>query len=156
VCISDKRFQDENAVEAALLFNDKTFPPLLPRKLRVSRAKSVKRNDPKNGTSRNPKAAATDSRVPNRSMQGRARKLLGRAGATQLRRGEDKPNKRQKNEDKSIAPPESFIFEGHRARSNQGHAGFKLGGSGKRKGKPKTRSSKRGAAWKAARGKKDK
>lgn len=33
------QFEDENAVEAALLMNEKKFPPLLPRILRVMRAK---------------------------------------------------------------------------------------------------------------------
>ncbi len=38
------QFDDENAVEAALGLNEKKFPPMLPRKLRVSRAKAIKRN----------------------------------------------------------------------------------------------------------------
>ena len=36
------QFHDENAVEAALLLDGKRFPPMLPRTLRVSRAKRVK------------------------------------------------------------------------------------------------------------------
>ncbi|OCT49283.1 Nucleolar protein 12 [Cladophialophora carrionii] len=36
------QFKDENSVEAALLMNDKKFPPMLPRKLRVMRARKTK------------------------------------------------------------------------------------------------------------------
>ncbi|EXJ57085.1 hypothetical protein A1O7_07429 [Cladophialophora yegresii CBS 114405] len=36
------QFRDENGVEAALLMNDKKFPPMLPRKLRVMRARKTK------------------------------------------------------------------------------------------------------------------
>ncbi|KAJ9615728.1 Nucleolar protein 12 [Cladophialophora chaetospira] len=36
------QFQDENSVEAALLMNEKKFPPMLPRKLRVMRARKMK------------------------------------------------------------------------------------------------------------------
>ncbi|KIW65654.1 hypothetical protein PV04_07894 [Phialophora macrospora] len=36
------QFKDENGVEAALLMNDKKFPPMLPRKLRVMRARKTK------------------------------------------------------------------------------------------------------------------
>jgi nucleolar protein 12 len=39
------QFYDENSVEAALLYNDKKFPPLLPRKLRVTRARKPNRAD---------------------------------------------------------------------------------------------------------------
>ena len=35
------QFTDENAVEAALLMNEKKFPPMLPRKLRVMRARKM-------------------------------------------------------------------------------------------------------------------
>ena len=41
--------------------------------------------------------------------------------------------------------PEKVVFEGHRASRNQGRSG--LGKKGK--GKPATRSSRRGAAFKA-------
>ena len=127
------------------------------------RAKSIKRNDKKNEPPGNSKGTSANARPQDRSMQGRAGKLLGRAGATQLRRDGNKTPKRQRLEDKGeergeekreIKPPESFVFEGYRAKSNQGNAGLKLGGSGKRKGKPRNRSAKRGAAWKASGGKK--
>ena len=49
-----------------------------------------------------------------------------------------------------INTPESFVFEGYRAKGGQKPAL----GKGKKGGKPKTRSSKRGAAFKASGGKK--
>ena len=80
------QFEDENAVEAALLYNEKKFPPMLPRKLRVSRAKAQKRN-PKPGSDR-PAARQVNTGGYQRkitaeeaSKLGRASKLLGRAGA---------------------------------------------------------------------------
>jgi nucleolar protein 12 len=137
--------QDENSVEAALLHNDKKFPPLLPRKLRVTRARAVKRNAVAKGPPKssngvyNPKISTRE-----RSMQGRARKMLGRAGAAHVKKdgfmGLD------------VKAPESYVFEGHRASRGQGLSGLKLGGSGKKKGKPRNRSSKRAAAWKASGG----
>ena len=122
------------------------------------RAKSIKRNDKKSGHPGIGKGTSANARPQDRSMQGRAGKLLGRAGATQLRKDSGMPPKRQRVEERreenggeksDIKPPESFVFEGHRAKSNQGHSGMKLGGSGKRKGKPRNRSAKRAAAWKA-------
>ncbi|KAJ9648369.1 Nucleolar protein 12 [Coniosporium tulheliwenetii] len=50
------QFTDENGAEAALLYNDKSFPPLLPRKLRVLRAKAQKRNAGKNRPAPRPAA----------------------------------------------------------------------------------------------------
>ncbi|KAF2465054.1 uncharacterized protein BDR25DRAFT_306906 [Lindgomyces ingoldianus] len=136
------QFEDENAVEAALQYNDQKFPPLLPRKLRVVRAKGMKRRLDKNPAAsltakpQHPKAKSVyNAKVTGeqKSRLGRARAMLGKAGA--------------------FKSAESFVFEGHRASSKQGTSGLKLGGK-KKGGKPKTRSSKRGAAWKAAGGKK--
>lgn len=148
-------YQDENGVEAALQFNDKKFPPLLPRKLRVVRAKGIKRNAKQNPPSStrpnsksvyNPKVSAHE-----KSMQGRASKLLGRAGAAQARHGPKLLSGPGRPDSTPLKAPEAFVFEGHRASSKQGTSGLKLGGSGRKKGgKPKTRSSKRGAAWKAS------
>jgi nucleolar protein 12 len=125
------QFVSENGVEAALQFNDQRFPPLLPRKLRVVRAKAtaLKRKD-----ARPPPAAAHNRFKKNesgyqakvtdeqKSMQGRAGKLLGKAGA--------------------FRSAESFVFEGHRARP----------GADRPAGKKRAKS--RAAAWKAAGGKK--
>lgn len=156
--------QDENAVEAALLYNDKKFPPMLPRKLRVVRAKAIKRNTKNNSAAStrpvsfkgvySPKASAEQ-----KSMQGRAAKLLGKAGAAKARSDSKPVGRREFQKDAKPAngfkTPEQFVFEGHRASEKQGKTGLKLGGKkGKKGGKPTSRSSKRGAAWKASGGKK--
>ncbi|TKA83520.1 hypothetical protein B0A55_00531 [Friedmanniomyces simplex] len=171
------QFEDPNAVEAALLYNEKKFPPMLPRKLRVTRAKAVKRNaKPDSGRPmhRGPNATGYQRKVTGeeRSQAGRAGKLFGRAGAAKLRkpggrggRGEamysaDNPNNTKLGDGAprlgAIKRPEDFVFEGHRASSKSGKTGLKLGGKakGKAKGKPTTRSAKRGTAFKAAAGKK--
>lgn len=127
-------------MEAALLFNDKKFPPLLPRKLRITRAKSIKRNPMKGPTTRKPVNGTAD-----RTMQGRAGKLLGKAGAAQIRHQDRQGPKRQKingHVDESDGKP--LVFEGHRATSKD-TVGLKMGG--KKKGKPKNRGAKRAAAW---------
>ncbi|KAF2707691.1 hypothetical protein K504DRAFT_410215 [Pleomassaria siparia CBS 279.74] len=133
------QFEDENGVEAALQFNEQRYPPLLPRKLRVSRAKQQKRNmqpppsyltkmktaAPKTKGGYNPKVSEEQ-----KSKVGRARAMLSKAG--------------------QFKTAESFVFEGHRA-SRGNSSGLKLNKKGK--GKPKGRSSKRGTAWKASGGK---
>ncbi|KAK4635743.1 Nucleolar protein 12 [Fulvia fulva] len=155
------QFEDENAVEAALLYNDKKFPPMLPRKLRVSRAKAQKRN-PKPGSDRPAARKANTGGYQRKitgeeaSTMGRASKLLGRAGAAQMR-STDAPRPGPK-EQKTGAPaaadaikkPEAFIFEGHRATSKQGKSGLKLGGKhNKASGGKKTKVTSRSSAFKA-------
>jgi nucleolar protein 12 len=144
--------QDENAVEAALLFNEKKFPPMLPRKLRVMRAKAIKKRPER----QNQNARGKDGAAVDRSMQGRASKLLGRAGAAQIRKGGGKRignasrvNREEPQEGKGAEP---VVFEGHRARAHDRVDGLKVGrkGKGKRKGKPSTRSAKRAAAYRKA------
>jgi len=157
-------------VEAALLYNEKKFPPLLPRKLRVVRAKKVLRNSkPSGGQDRGfrDNANGTKRRRPNStaeqaSLNGRASKLLGRAGAANLRASEReaanvKPLKTGEfAKGPTIRKPEDFVFEGHRASSKQGNTGLKLGRNGKKgKGRPKDRSAKRGAEWKRQGGRPD-
>ncbi|KAK0250018.1 Nucleolar protein 12 [Friedmanniomyces endolithicus] len=172
------QFDDPNAVEAALLYNEKKFPPMLPRKLRVTRAKAVKRNaKPDSGrpTNRGPNSTGYQRKVTGeeRSQAGRAGKLFGRAGAANMRkppgrggrRGDpmhsaDNPNNTKLGDGApraaGIKRPEDFVFEGHRASNKSGKTGLKLGGKskGKSKGKPTTRSSKRGTAFKAGAGRK--
>ncbi|OBT78996.1 hypothetical protein VF21_02447 [Pseudogymnoascus sp. 05NY08] len=169
------QFKDANAVEAALLFNEKKFPPMLPRVLRVTRAKAMKKtanaqkresaprptikgsNNPNNVVIYNPKMSAQQQ-----SLQGRAGKLLGRAGAAQFRKREEggKSQERAGGVGQAVAAgikgPEAFIFEGYRASSNSGKPkDLKLGGKNvKGKGKPKTRSSQRASDWKKTGGKK--
>ncbi|KAI9789359.1 MAG: Nucleolar protein 12 [Candelina submexicana] len=156
------QFVDPNGVEAALLFNEKKYPPLLPRKLRVVRAKSIKKPSTISNTNDSkhtyPKDNSTQIYNPKvnlqvRSFQGRAGKLLGRAGAAQYK-ALGTPNAGNERESrKLIRSPESIVFEGYRASSKDGKGRVKMGGSGKRKGKPRSRSSKRGSAWKKSGGK---
>jgi nucleolar protein 12 len=141
------QFVDENAVEAALLLNEKKFPPLLPRKLRVARAKNLKHQDAKSAR-RAPARGTSD-----RTHQGRAGKLLGRAGASQARRQDGQVRKRQKMENNKveeagIKKPEQFVFEGQRAKSRDGKAGLNFGGKRKKVANARdSKSGKRAAAW---------
>ncbi|KAM0718890.1 hypothetical protein Q7P37_005962 [Cladosporium fusiforme] len=153
------QFKDENSVEKALLDNEKKFPPMLPRKLRVSRAKAQKRNakpgSGRPGANAKPAAASGYKRKVTEeelAQMGRQGKLLGKAGAAAA----------VKNQQKD---PRLFVFEGHRATNKQGNQGLKLGGKGaggkkkqgpQRQGKPTDRSAKRAAAYKAAGSKKGK
>ena len=149
------QFADSNGVEKALLYDGKKFPPLLPRILRVTRAKNVRKTGNQQSVQfrshgRGPtetKAGAYKPKIPSnfQSLSGRASKLLGRAGAAQVRGSSDG---RQTQTANSKAP-EPIIFEGYRA-SSRGKGALGLGGSGKKQGKPRTRSSKRGAAFKAS------
>ncbi|KAJ5286843.1 Nucleolar protein 12 [Penicillium angulare] len=133
------QFYDGTGVEQALLLNEKKFPPMLPRKLRVTRARKIakKRED----------TGAKDSKLAEaqKTLQGRAGKLLGRAGAAKVK----------ENANKTIAG-NSFVFEGHRATegSNQLKIKTKSRGSKGSKAKKNARSSKRAAAYKAAGGQK--
>ncbi len=89
-----------------------------------------------------------------RSLQGRAGKLLGRAGAAQFKALSNTNTGNDRGLRNVVKTPESVVFEGYRASSRNGKEGMKMGGSGKKKGKPRSRSSKRGAAWKKSKGKK--
>ena len=169
-------------MEAALLFNEKKYPPMLPRVLRVVRAKAIKktalasqsaRSDSKNSRDQN-KSQIYNPKVSSQvsSLQGRAGKLLGRAGAANLKKregsganetvmGKRGDGNRGAFAGKAIEgiarTPENIVFEGFRASSKSKPSGLKLGGKGsgkKGKGKPTTRSSKRGSAWKKGGGKK--
>ncbi|MCJ1246156.1 Nucleolar protein 12 [Trapelia coarctata] len=155
------QFKDPNAVERALLYNSKSFPPLLPRPLRVTRAKNIAKtasygaklsSKPANPFRARKEGVYTpkpSSQV--QSLSGRAGKLLGRAGAAMLKRDPTTVGERGDRKGSGVInTPESFVFEGYRARGGQKPAL----GKGKKGGKPKTRSSKRGAAFKASGGKK--
>ena len=127
------QFYDGNGVEEALLLNEKKFPPMLPRKLRVTRARKMmkKRDDNKD---------ARKGDLAQKTLQGRAGKLLGRAGAAKL-----------KDASKGGIAGNSFVFEGHRATEGSSTIKVKTKSRGS-KGKPKGRSSKRAAAYRAAGG----
>lgn len=151
-------------MEKALLYHGKKFPPMLPRILRVTRAKSIKnptthnrRLENNNGVS--PKVAVVSQpKLPSeaQSLVGHAGKLLGRAGAAQLKNSERINHHLNQKFNQIAKTPELVVFEGHRARKNQGKESLRSGGQGKGHGKPRSRSSKRGAVFKASGGKKSK
>lgn len=135
------QFYEENGVEAALQFNEQRYPPLLPRKLRVSRAKQMKRNAQPAPSYLAKMNAAPVSRSKggyNPKVSEEQKSKLGRARAVLSKAGQYKT-------------AESFVFEGHRA-SKGNSSGLKLK-SKKKAGKPKGRSAKRGGEWKASGGK---
>lgn len=104
------------------------------RKLRVTRAKAIKRKDAaQKANARKPPPRSGKVYVPKadpreQATLGRATKLLGRAGAAQLK-------------------SQSAVFEGIRASSTD-DSGIKKGGTGKKKGKPRARAQARSGAWK--------
>jgi len=138
---------------------------MLPRKLRVVRAKKVARNASKGenpsgrgsvGRSKKPSSRREQSATGanQQSLDGRAGKLLGRAGAANMRqagRGAKEPSAPKPAAGAvTFKAPETFVFEGHRASSTQGNRGLRLGGARKKKpGRPAGRSARRGADWKS-------
>ena len=122
------QFTTENAVEAALLMHDKKFPPLLPRKLRVSRSKKP---------SSKPKQAQARGKPDDRKARGKE---------------VQKTRSRRMDKDKNFGRDlKKIVFEGHRAsKASAKDKAVKT----KPKKKPKTRSANRGAAFKAGGGKK--
>ena len=151
-------------MEKALLYNEKKFPPMLPRILRVTRAKSLRKtasyiDNTKAGkkSSQRLEKESYKQKVSSeaQSLSGRAGRLLGRAGAAHLRstdRGDARSTNMGERMNSISKTPEAVVFEGYRA-SNKGTL-KSGGGSGKKQGKPRTRSSKRGAAFKASGGQK--
>lgn len=174
--------QDANDVEAALLLADKSFPPMLSRKLRVSRCKAPQKTEraiqarrikgsadakpgkgPRGGTGYVPKPTAKEQ-----SLAGRAGKLLGRAAASHLGSKDARPGKKPHRregttshagpEDRGVKKsksPEQVVFEGRRASAKDGKP-KDLRFKGTRSGagrKAGNRASARAKAWKmAARG----
>lgn len=128
------QFTDENGVEAALQLNEKKFPPMLPRVLRVTRCRAEKKKDKPRGpapsSERGAKKGAYQKKfsAEEKSQQGRAKAMLGKGGAAKVR--------------------ENMIFEGHRATEGQGKSGLKFKGANKNKKGPNGRKS-RSSAWKA-------
>lgn len=127
-------------MEEALLLDGKKFPPMLPRKLRVTRAKKLpkKRDGPETGS--HGKALGEGFST----LQGRAGKLFGRAGAAKM-----------KAEGRKSISGNSVVFEGNRASEGSSRIKIKTKSRGS-KGKPKNRSAKRAAAYQAAGGRKGK
>jgi nucleolar protein 12 len=173
--------QDPNAVEAALLFNEKKYPPMLPRILRVVRAKAVRksanayaasRSDPR-PASRNAKSSRPQIYNPKvssevSSLKGRAGKLLGKAGAAQFNKKGSGANMmpigvRGQADRSEVGPggvaktPESIVFEGFRASAKNGKPkDLKMGKREKKGPNVKGRGAKRASAWKKQGGKKAK
>ena len=76
------QFWDANAVEKALLLHGKKFPPMLPRILRVTRAKGTT----KTRFAHDNRNRHVDAKPSAKSLAGRANKLLGRAGAAHIKK----------------------------------------------------------------------
>jgi nucleolar protein 12 len=113
------QFEDVNSVEAALLLNEKKFPPLLPRKLRVMRSKRTKH------------AGNASAKLPRFGGAREKRSFGGRNAGT---RG-GAPGK-----------PNNIVFEGHRASSNTSRTKADKLRKQKKK-RPTNRSARRGAAF---------
>jgi nucleolar protein 12 len=146
---------------------------MLPRVLRVTRAKALKKtalasrhSRPQKRSFPNGSSNQNHERIYNpkisgqhQSLQGRAVKLLGRAGAARYKGGSNTAGEEKlphKSFEGIIRTPENIVFEGYRASQKAGKPkDLKLGGSGgRKKGKPRTRSSKRASDWKKSGGKK--
>lgn len=129
------QYYDENGVEAALLYNDKRFPPLLPRTLRVTRARRPKKaSEP---SSRPKDSSISSSRPGGRRPSSETKRALATQGVRSRQSGKGK----------------SFVFEGHRATKPVAHTAKDGTKRRKHAAKPTTRSSRRGSAFKAAGGK---
>ncbi|KAJ6780580.1 hypothetical protein PWT90_04063 [Aphanocladium album] len=160
------QFYDANAVEEALLLDGKSFPPMLPRKLRVTRAKDPRKTNQaiertkakfnssggggggggKNGSERNGKFARKGAAtyVPKmtpdqQAAAGRAGKLFGRA------HGRAGGNTALPS---GIKAPEKIVFEGRRASSRDALPKDLKKKAKTKKARPTTRSARRGADWK--------
>ena len=168
------QFKEENPVERALLFNDKEFPPMLPRKLRVARCKkpsqtagAMEKNKAREREAERAERAQKDRRSKRRStpessnggkpdeqaLQGRLKKMLGKAGVAEMRTAAKGSKGKPKPAVNSVLKGEPEVFEGHRARSDEGNSGLKLGGMKRKKdrGQVKKRSDrdkKRAASYK--------
>ncbi|KAI1775018.1 hypothetical protein F4818DRAFT_417538 [Hypoxylon cercidicola] len=165
------QFYDGNDVESALLLEGKKFPPMLPRTLRVSRAKDPRKTalamertvkaklESSNGREAKSKSTKHKPKVtPEQlSQAGRAGKLLGRAAAAKQRHGFKNEGKYAKQRTDGVVSgvfktPEQIVFEGRRASEKDGKPrDLKFGkGKGKKgviKAKTKSRGAKRAAEW---------
>ncbi|GKT40184.1 nucleolar protein 12 [Colletotrichum spaethianum] len=174
------QFYDGIHVEAALLLDGKKYPPMLPRIMRVTRAKAPHKTAL--AMERTNKARAAQSSGPGapgntkyrakitpeqQSKAGRAARLLGRSGANRERLGNrgDRGKPRATGNGSGAVPkddmkaPEDFIFEGRRASAKDGrpkdlkfNKRSKPKGGGVKKSKPTGRGAKRAAEWKKKQG----
>ncbi|KAI8306823.1 Nucleolar protein 12 [Colletotrichum sp. SAR11_240] len=165
------QFYDANHVEAALLLDGKKYPPMLPRIMRVTRAKAphktalaMERSSKARGQAARGAPGSTSYKAKitpeQRSMAGRASRLLGRSGAMrEQRKGGDRKPPRASGSGAvpkdDIKAPEAFIFEGRRASAKDGRPkDLKFGNKRAKvkgrvqKSKPTGRGAKRAEAWK--------
>ena len=133
------QFKDENGVEAALLYNDKKFPPMLPRKLRVMRAKRTKQAAARRGSYTSGMDFKVKGSIGKFGIGGDRASLNARSLGEGRQAGRKKTN--------------GFVFEGHRASGSGDSKSGNLKIKKKRTVKPSTRSSRRGSAFKAVGGK---
>lgn len=138
------QFHDANAVEKALLYDGQKFPPMLPRVLRVTRAKRSPKLTNHDKSSKNFKERLSSTKANERenpsevkSQRGRAGKLLGRAGAAQYRHSQKSVSFGKSIPKASSRSPHTVIREDRQPA--QGHKILKAV-SGKRSGKQTTRS----------------
>ena len=144
-------------MEAALLLDGKKFTPMLPRPLRVTRAKNPKSTvqalQKRGIRPSSAPALNNDKKKPGtkeKSVSRRETKLLGVAGAARQARGKDAHVK------KGVKTPENIIFEGKRASAgdidglSKRHRAKKSGTAKRLKGK----RAQRAKEWKKAGGKK--
>jgi nucleolar protein 12 len=134
---------------------------MLPRILRVTRAKALKKTasaqksdrPARQGSEKKGKDAVYNPKLSSerQSLQGRAARLLGKAGAAQLKgrdEHDDQANKRIAGIAKS---PEDIVLEGYRATPKSGRPKdlkFGKAGGAKRKADPRSKSRKRASDWK--------
>ncbi|KAL2873638.1 Nucleolar protein 12 [Colletotrichum sp. CLE4] len=171
------QFYDGNHVESALLLNGKKYPPMLPRIMRVTRAKAPQKTAlamERTNKARAAQAGASRGGAPGstkykakitpeqQSLAGRASRLLGRQGARRERDDNRKPRAHAPANGSGAIPkdemkkPEDFIFEGRRASAKDGRPkdlkfnkrSKPKGGGGVKKTKPTGRGAKRAAEWK--------
>ncbi|KAK1449923.1 RNA recognition domain-containing protein [Colletotrichum melonis] len=137
------QFYDGNHVESALLLDGKKYPPMLPRIMRVTRAKAPHKTALAMERTNKARAAQADASrgapgstkykakitPEQQSLAGRSSRLLGRQGARrEQRRGrefEDRKPRAPGNGSGAIPKdemkkPEDFIFEGRRASAKDG------------------------------------
>jgi nucleolar protein 12 len=130
------QFTDVNAVEKALLLDGQKFAPLLPRKLRVTRARRTKKRE-----TGGVKGGRNDEE---RSLSGRAARMLGKGGAREVR---DKLKEmRGKRPDRKGENDSNGVLEGLRASMHHGNRGLKFGKK-KKSSKLSSRSARRAAAF---------
>ncbi|PHH79888.1 hypothetical protein CDD82_2113 [Ophiocordyceps australis] len=152
------QFYDANHVEAALLLNGSKHPPMLPRRLRVTRTKDPRKTALAQSRSQEKtRTAAAESAVNPRyrpkpsskdiAAAGRAGKLLGRVGALK-QRNRSRFASSHAPASTVIKSPEQIVFEGQRASAiNGGSRDGKPTKSKRKSMKPNNKSTRRATEW---------